>query len=357
MKRVCLIGGGNITNLRHIPALLKYKTRAKIVGVIGSDEAAVRHTAKRVGAEHTLTTNMTEACIEAVPWLSDVDLVVIGTPPRTHANLATAALLRKLNVLVEKPVTIEPSETTALADTARSMDRILAVMHNFQFANGAARLHRLMQSGELGETSSFFMLQFTSRNRRLPAWYKDLPLGLFFDEASHFIYMLRRLGGPIEVLDAQGQFGSDPDDRTPILMNATLTAGGKPVQLMINFNAPVCEWLFVVSGSKKLACYDFFRDTLIVLPNDGTHLAMDVLRTSSLSTIGHWAGFVSNGIRLVSGNLHYGVDKVVGHVLDAIDGAPLPEEISIARGFETVTVMSKIAKLVESKSTAKDLAE
>jgi len=292
---------------------------------------------------------MTEACIEDVPWLSGVDLVVIGTPPRTHANLAASALRRNLNVLVEKPVTIEPSETRTLADTARSMNRTLAVMHNFQFANGAARLHRLMQSGELGEIISFFMLQFTSRNRRLPVWYKDLPLGLFFDEASHFIYMLRRLGGPIEVLDAQGQLGPDPKDRTPILMNATLTAGGKPAQLMINFNAPVCEWLFVVSGSKKLACYDFFRDTLIILPNDGSHLAMDVLRTSTFSTIGHWAGFIANGIRLVSGNLHYGVDKVVSHVLDALDGAPLPEEISIERGFETVAIMSKIAKLVESR--------
>ena len=54
-------------------------------------------------------------------------------------------------------------------------------MHNFQFANGATRLHRLMREGALGDIASFFLMQFTSRNRRLPSWYKDLPLGLFFD--------------------------------------------------------------------------------------------------------------------------------------------------------------------------------
>jgi len=357
MKRVCLIGGGNITNLRHIPALLKHKSRAKIVGVIGADEVAVQRTAKRVGAEHVLATTLTEASIGDIPWLSEVDLAVIGTPPRTHAALANSALRHRLNVLVEKPVTIEPSEARALADTARDMNRTLAVMHNFQFANGAARLHRLMQTGGLGEVVSFFMLQFTSRNRRLPVWYKDLPLGLFFDEASHFIYMLRRLGGPIDVLDAQGQFGPDPEDRTPILMNATMTAGGTPAQLIINFNAPVCEWMFVVSGSRKLACYDFFRDVLTVVPNDGAHYAMDVLRTSALSTVGHWTGFVSNGIRLVTGNLHYGVDKVVSHVLAAIDGDPLPEELSADRGLETVTAMNRIAKIIEDRAATRDSPE
>lgn len=353
MKRVCLVGGGNITNLRHIPALLKHKARAKIVGVIGADETTVQRTARRVGAQHALSAPLTESSIADIPWLRDIDLAIIGTPPRTHAALANAALLHNLNVLVEKPMTIDPAETKSLADTAHRLDRTLAVMHNFQFSNGAARLHRLMQNGELGEIVSFFMLQFTSRNRRLPTWYKDLPLGLFFDEASHFIYMLRRLGGPIDVLGAQGQFGPDPADRTPILMNATMTAGGKPAQLLINFNAPVCEWLFVVSGSEKIACYDFFRDILIVLPNDGQHYAMDVLRTSALSTAGHWAGFISNGIRLVSGNLHYGVDVVVDHVLNALDGVSLPEEISAERGLETVTTMSEIVKLIEDGHATK----
>lgn len=349
MKRVCLVGGGNITNLRHIPALKRHRNRIKIVGVVGADRSAVERTAKRVGVSQMAIIQSPELSLEHIPWLDKIDLAVIGTPPRSHAGLVQAALRRGLNVLVEKPVTVEPSDTEALIKLAREARRTFAVMHNFQFANGALHLKRLMDDGSLGDIVSFFMFQFTSRQRRLPSWYKDLPLGLFFDEASHFFYLLRRLGGPIRVIDAQGQFSPDLEDRTPVLMNATLMAGDTPAQMSINFNAPVCEWMFVVSGSKKLACYDFFRDVLVVLPNDGQHYAMDVLRTSALSTLGHWSGFVANGTRLLTGNLHYGVDVVVGHVLDAIDGKPLPAEISGERGLETVAAMARICSLIESR--------
>ena len=47
MKRICLIGGGNITNLRHIPGL-QHTGRAEVIGVIGAEPSAVTRTAQRV---------------------------------------------------------------------------------------------------------------------------------------------------------------------------------------------------------------------------------------------------------------------------------------------------------------------
>lgn len=41
--KVCIIGGGNISNTRHIPALRKLKN-VEIVGVIGSNEKHVKRT-------------------------------------------------------------------------------------------------------------------------------------------------------------------------------------------------------------------------------------------------------------------------------------------------------------------------
>jgi predicted dehydrogenase len=350
MKKVCLIGGGNITNLRHVPALKKHANRVQVIGAIGADPKAVQATATSVGAPRTHIVDPALDPAEqlaGIPWLDEVDLAVIGTPPQTHAQLGAAAIERGLNVLIEKPFTLRPEEAIANKELADRSGKVMAVMHNFQYTNGAQRMLDACTSGELGEIQSFFMLQFTSRNRRLPVWYNSLPLGLFFDEAAHFFYLLRRLGGPLDVLNADAQFLPDPADRTPILMNAMMTAGGIPAQMSINFNAPVCEWMFVVSGSKKLACYDFFRDILSIVPSDNTHLAGDILRTSMVSTFNHWKGFITNGVRLVTGNLHYGVDKVVGHVLDALDGAPLPEEISAARGVETIQAMNRIVELSE----------
>ena len=47
-------------------------------------------------------------------------------------------------------------------------------------------MDKLLKSGELGKIESILELQLTNRNRRLPSWYDELPLGLYYDEAAHF---------------------------------------------------------------------------------------------------------------------------------------------------------------------------
>jgi hypothetical protein len=54
---------------------------------------------------------------------------VIATPDRTHYSLVTAALAASRDVLVEKPMALEPQEAVALAEQAETGGRILAVGH------------------------------------------------------------------------------------------------------------------------------------------------------------------------------------------------------------------------------------
>ena len=58
-----------------------------------------------------------------------IEAVVIATPDRTHYSLASAALAAGRDVLVEKPMTLEPDEAEALAEQAESSGRVLAVGH------------------------------------------------------------------------------------------------------------------------------------------------------------------------------------------------------------------------------------
>jgi scyllo-inositol 2-dehydrogenase (NADP+) len=351
-KRICLIGGGNITNLRHIPGLARCGD-ATVVGVIGAEQQAAASTASRVGTPnvHVVDPSVSYAeQIASLAWFRDADAVIVGTPPQTHHAVVKACLTQGKHVLTEKPMTMDREEALDLLNTADTHDRVLSVMHNFQFANGVQRLEHAIGSGTLGRLVSFYQVQFTSRNRRLPRWYKELPLGLFYDEASHFFYLLRRLGGPIEILDAFGHFGPDLADKTPMMMNVEMRAGQIPVHMSINFNAPVCEWLFVVAGEDKMAVYDFFRDILIIVRNDRQHYALDILRTSMTLSLHHWLGFVANGIRLVTGNLYYGVDVVIGKFLRSIDEGRADPEISAERGLETVEAMRRVSELVNKRN-------
>jgi len=73
-------------------------------------------------------------------WEPAVEAVVIATPDRTHYSLASAALAAGRDVLVEKPMALEPDGAEALAEQAESSGRVLAVGHTAVYHPGFAEL-------------------------------------------------------------------------------------------------------------------------------------------------------------------------------------------------------------------------
>lgn len=349
--KVAIIGAGNISNTRHIPALKKQRD-VTIFGVVGVREKNVKETAKRHAIPHSLVLDQDDilGSLQAASWFSEVDAVVIGVPPKEHYALVEAALLCGKNVLVEKPMMMDTKEADTLIALAKKKKKIFYVMHNFQYADGMRQLERRINSGELGEISSFYEAQLTNKRRRLPEWYNDLPLGLFYDEAPHFIYLLERLGGKITTDSAHAYYSKDKNDRTPLLLSASMRAGKIPVNLFLNFESPICEWYFVVSGEKKIAFYDLFKDILVVLPTDNEHYASDIIKTSWRATFQYWFGFIKNGFKMISGNLLYGHNVVMRSFIDSINaGHPLDKYLDASSGRSSVEAMNKIVDLTEAR--------
>jgi predicted dehydrogenase len=69
-----------------------------------------------------------------------VEAVVIATPDRTHCSLASTALAAGRDVLVEKPMALEPDEAKALSEQAESSSRVLAVGHTAAYGQGFEKL-------------------------------------------------------------------------------------------------------------------------------------------------------------------------------------------------------------------------
>ncbi|MFZ2126043.1 MAG: Gfo/Idh/MocA family oxidoreductase [Candidatus Microsaccharimonas sp.] len=352
--KVAIIGAGNISNTRHIPALKKLKD-AKIVGVVGVKQANLDKTMQRHRIKNSLLLKRSGNFARKMnksQWFGEVDAVVIGAPPRDHFALIEASLLNGKHVLVEKPMTMDKAEADTLIALAKKMKKVFYVMHNFQFATGMLKLERLIQEGELGDIVSFFEFQLTNKNRRLPEWYNDLPLGLFYDEAPHFIYLLDKFGGKIKIENAHAQFNDNKNDNTPLLMSVNLRAGKVPANIFLNFESPICEWYFVISGSKKIAFYDLFKDILVVLPSDNEHYAADILKNSWRATFQYWIGFFKNGLRLLTGNLLYGHDVVLRKFLDAIQtGQVVDGQIGAEKGRSTIMTMNDIDDIIKKKGS------
>ncbi|KAL2018010.1 hypothetical protein VTK56DRAFT_1326 [Thermocarpiscus australiensis] len=85
----------------------------------------------------------------------DVHVLVLCTPPDTHAALARAALAAGKHVLVEKPFVPTAAEAAELAALARARGRVLCVYQNRRWDADFLTVRRLLAEGTLGRVVEF----------------------------------------------------------------------------------------------------------------------------------------------------------------------------------------------------------
>lgn len=314
--RVAAVGLGWVCQHRHLPAMER-NPAFQVVGVIDRSPGRARDVATKRGyARHAEA-----GALAAVDWLDEVDAITVSTAPMAHFALVEEALARGKHVLTEKPFTMTVREGETLVELARAQDRRLAIVHNFQFARSTKALLADIGAGRLGGIKAINAVQFGNPRRRLPTWYEELPLGLFYDESPHLLYLTRRLAGGL-ALERALAFPSTEGLKTPARIDAFFSAPGfdGPISLHCNFESPVSEWYLAVHGEQGLGVVDVFRDIYIRLPNDGAHDTRSVVRTSIVATAQHWWQHLTSGIPHLTGRLSYGNDEVFGRFARAVGG-------------------------------------
>lgn len=316
--RIGVIGLGWVGCARHVPTLAS-DARFRLVGIADRrGDRAARIAKTMPGVRHGKGSRLAD-----ISWIEDVDAVSIATAPVAHHDLACEALARGLHVITEKPFAMTVVEGQAMVDASASAGRTLAVVHNFQFARSMTRLRRDMESGRIGRIRSIRAVQLGNPSRRLPDWYEELPLGLFYDESPHLLYLLGSIAGPLRLLKAVSA-ESRTGKATPDQIDAWFEAEGAnyPVTLTCNFESSVSEWYLLVHGEAGVGVVDIFRDIYLRLPNDRTHSTGDVIRTSLSATTQHWWQHLASGLPHLLGKLRYGNDEVFGRFASAIGGEP-----------------------------------
>jgi scyllo-inositol 2-dehydrogenase (NADP+) len=329
--RVAAVGLGWVATHRHIP-VMERNGDFEIMGVIDRAKGRARDLASRRGYKHFAET----ANLADIPWLEEVDAITVATAPMSHHSLIRQALELGKHVLTEKPFTMTPGEGEDLVSLARERDCRLAIVHNFQFARSTMKLLAEIESGQLGKVRSLNAVQFGNPNRRLPEWYEQLPLGLFYDESPHLLYLLRRFAGEMEVARCLTH-PSSSDLRTPARIDVFFTSRTfpGPIALSCNFESPVSEWYLMAFGEKRLGIVDVFRDIYVSLPNDGTHDTRTVFRTTRKAVTQHLWQHLTSGIPHLRGTLVYGNNEVFRRFASAIKGsvdelAPIGPESALA---------------------------
>ncbi|ADB37970.1 Gfo/Idh/MocA family protein [Spirosoma linguale] len=183
--RAAIIGGGNIADKNHIPALSQLSEQVELVAVCSRDQTKARALADKHGIEHAFD-NTGELYRQCSP-----DVVVICTPNNLHYPQTMEALEHNCHVFCEKPPAISGQNARDMANLAAAKGRVLA--YNFQLRQTSewTLLTRCQEDGLLGDI--YHIKAHFLRRRGIPGW------GYFTNKAMQGGGALMDLG--VHVLD------------------------------------------------------------------------------------------------------------------------------------------------------------
>ncbi len=131
----------------------------------------------------------------------DLDLVVLGTPPLTHVDLASTAMARGLHVVVDKPFVTTSAEGEDLIAKASEAGVQLTVFQNRRWDADFLTLQKLLREGALGEVRSFESRFEWWRPEGFGNWRDTASLteggGILHDLGAHLIDQAVQLFGAV----------------------------------------------------------------------------------------------------------------------------------------------------------------
>jgi predicted dehydrogenase len=190
--RYGLIGAGVVAGMHLGP--IAALADVELVGVAAHDRTAAEERAAQHGCRAFGRADELLAC--------GLDVVVVGTPHPSHAELAIAALESGAHVLCEKPLAPEAREADEMIAAAERAGRLLGVCFQQRFRPAIAAARRLVEDGRLGELVRVSVVDPWYRPHayyRSAGWrgtWRGEGGGVLMNQAPHTLDLLCHLAGP-----------------------------------------------------------------------------------------------------------------------------------------------------------------
>ena len=141
--RVGIVGLGGVADRIHIPACLAVP-QLEIAAACDPNEASRRKMASKFGLKSTFAT------FEEMLEKSQFDLIIVGTPPGSHFDIAKKAMEKGAHVFCEKPFMPSLDEADRIIQIAREKNLLLRVNNQYRFMSYYAETQRRIAAGEFG---------------------------------------------------------------------------------------------------------------------------------------------------------------------------------------------------------------
>jgi predicted dehydrogenase len=192
-RRYVVIGTGHRVRMYLDAMAGDHRDVADLVGLIEPNPGRLAVHVDRLAAAGL---DMTDVLTGAPGDLEDViakaraDRAIITSPDFTHAGLIVRCLDAGVDVVVEKPLTIDPAGTRLIAQAVARSGRQVVVTHNYRYSPRNSGLKELVKSGAIGTPLSVtfeWVLDTAHGADYFRRWHRDKANsgGLLIHKASH----------------------------------------------------------------------------------------------------------------------------------------------------------------------------
>lgn len=342
--RAAIVGAGLIARKKHIPAFLKHKSKVDLVAICDLDQAAAGSLANQFAIPRTYSdfNEMIEK--------EQLELVDICTPPQTHVKLATAAIERGCNVLIEKPMALSVAECDRIVNAAKHHNVKVCVGHSDLFYYPFMQARELIAKRAIGDFRGMriFLSTPTDYMTSHPNhWAHKLPGGVIGETGPHVVYLTLAFINPIkrvtvEALKVLDYPWSKYDDYRINLI-------GEKAISSVTLSYTTDQWAARVDllGSKGILSLDL--EAMYLVNSRRPVLKPVPLGLSVLTESGQMLqNLVSKSLRVAAGKYRNTHDILVERFVDSIkQGSQSP--VTAEEGREAVRVLAMIVEALDRK--------
>jgi predicted dehydrogenase len=168
--KVGIIGCGGIANGKHMPALSRLGN-VEMVAFCDIVEERAQDAADKFGEPGSRVYRDYQ---EMLRKESDIEVIHVLTPNRSHAPITVAALEAGKHVMCEKPMSKDVEGARAMVAAAKRTGKKLTIGYQGRCRTDSLYLKQLCDAGELGDI--YYARAIALRRRAVPTW------GVFLNE-------------------------------------------------------------------------------------------------------------------------------------------------------------------------------
>ena len=221
MVRLGLVGCGNVTENRHLPAL-KQVSGIEVVAVADTDKGQLNTVADRFHIKKRF------AGLSALLDDPNIDAVGVITPVQFHAEMALAVMDAGKHLFLEKPLALRIDQADQLVEKAEQTRCQVMLGFNLRWHPFVRQAKEIIKSGSLGPIEMVLSVSTTGTrfNPKAPVWMdkRESGGGVLFEYSGHFFDLWRFLfDEDVEQVFAVSR--SDEWDDVSATVNARMTNG------------------------------------------------------------------------------------------------------------------------------------